>query len=138
MPTLGIEALTAGRPALRTERIEVPEWGGEVIIRELTGAERTQILEGTIDLYALFNRNGSTVPTTGAELRQSFEFMARIVEMTWITEAGDQVVTADQFDLLLQQDIGVISRLAQAALELSRLAPGSTDQAKKNSLTSQS
>lgn len=130
---LGIDALTAGRPAtVRRERFEVPEWGGEVILRELTGAERAEILEGTIDLYAVFERNDSILPASGAEMRKTFEFMCRVVQMAWVAEDGGQVVAPEQFDLLLQQDLEIIADLAGQALVLSRLAPHSVADAKKN------
>ena len=32
---------------IRSERVKVPEWGGEVIVREMTGAERDE-WEGSV------------------------------------------------------------------------------------------
>lgn len=128
---LGIAAL--GRPAeLRRALVDVPEWGGQVLLREFTGAERTELLAGIVDLFHVFQTNGTTLPQSGAELRQGFEYACRVVQLAWIDERGAQVVTGDQVDLLRQQDLAVIFNLAGEALKLSRLAPTGLKEAKKN------
>ena len=139
MGLIGIEALRGTRPtALRTTQVDVPEWGGPVLLRELTGAERTQLLAGVVDLYAVFQRHGGVTIESGAELRQAFEYAAKVVQLTWVDGDGNQVVASDaDFDLLLQQDLAVIFNLATQALTLSKLAPLAVEEAKKNSESSQ-
>ena len=138
MGLVGIEALRGTRPAtLRTAQFDVPEWGGLVLLRELTGAERTQLLEGVVDLYGVFQRHGGVTIESGAELRQAFEYAAKVVQMTWVDGDGNQVVAGPaDFDLLLQQDLGVIFNLATQALTLSKLAPLAVEEGKKNSVSS--
>ena len=34
---------------LKTETVEVPEWGGDVLLRELRGRERDAFEEGSMD-----------------------------------------------------------------------------------------
>lgn len=39
-----------GKTKLRTERVDVPEWGGVVNVKELTGAERDSFEASIVDL----------------------------------------------------------------------------------------
>lgn len=130
---LGIAAL-GHQAELRRAVVEVPEWGGQVLLREFTGAERTELLVGVVDLFRVFQANGTTLPQSGAELRQGFEYACRVVQLAWIEQDGAQVVADDQVDLLRQQDLAVIFTLAGEALKLSRLAPDGNADAKKNLL----
>ena len=110
---LGIDALTTTAAAtLRTVTVHVPEWDGEVILRELTGAERTELLEGVVDLYQVFEQNGSALPQSGAQLRKAFEYAAKVVQLTWVMEDGQQAVPAEKFDVLLKQDLSTIFDLS--------------------------
>lgn len=140
MGVIGLNALRTGQTGeRRTTRVAVPAWGGEVLLRELNGRERTELLEGVIDLYGIFQRNGSASVESGAELRQAFEYACKVVRMTWVDAEGNCIVaTDDDYDLLLQQDLATIFDLATAALTLSKMAPGSLDEAKKNSMTTTS
>lgn len=129
---VGIEAL-AGRSAatLRRKAVFVPEWDGDVLLRELTGAERLELAAGVIDLYQVLGEGGR--PTSGEDVRRALEFGARVVQAAWINEDGEQVVDAASFDMLLQVDLPILMSLAGEALRLSRMAPGDADEVKKSS-----
>lgn len=129
---VGIEAL-AGRSAatLRRKAVFVPEWDGDVLLRELTGAERLELTAGVLDLYQVLGEGG--LPKSGADVRRALEFAARVVQLAWIGEDGGQVVSDEQFDMLLQVDWTILMSLAGEALTLSRMAPGNVDGLKKSS-----
>jgi hypothetical protein len=128
---VGIEALSGHTAAtLRRKMVFVPEWDGDVVLREFTGAERMELIAGTVDLYQMLNTG---MPTSGEELRRALEFAARVVQMAWINGDGEQVVDAASFDMLLQVDLPILMGLAGEALRLSRMAPGDVDEVKKSS-----
>lgn len=132
MPVLGIDALRGTIGTRRRELVDVPEWGGEVLLQEVSGGQRAELMEGMIDLYQLFVGNETGMPNSGADFRKALEYAARVVQMTWINEAGAAVVAPDQVDLLLQQNPFVIFDLAKRALTLSQMAPSSVAEAKKD------
>jgi hypothetical protein len=121
---------------LRRKSVAVPEWDGDVILRELTGAERLALSAGVLDLYQVLGEGG--VPKTGDDVRRAIEFAARVVQMAWIGEAGQQVVGPEQFDMLLGVPWDILMTLAGEALTLSRMTPGDIDTLKKSSSTTTS
>ncbi len=135
MGLVGLAALRQGAGALRTMEIEVPAWGGNVRLRELSGRQRTEMIEDAIDLgKALIDVAGMP---SGAEARRALEFAAKIIAATWIDGDGNLVVTGeDERALLLEQPFGVLLEVAGAALRLSGMHPGATAEAKKNSMSS--
>lgn len=129
---LGLGALRGAQSALRTEVVDVPALGGQVMLRELSGAQRTQLIEQIVDLHGMLGATADTV--SGADLRRAFEASAEVVRMTWIDGDGNPVIqSADDFDLLLRQPYEVVLEMAGAALRLSGLTPDAKAQAKKNS-----
>lgn len=134
---VGIEAL-AGKTAatLRRKAVFVPEWDGDVLLRELTGAERLELTAGVLDLYQVLGEGG--LPKSGEDVRRALEFAARVVQLAWIDDEGGQVVGDEQFDMLLQVDWTILMSLAGEALRLSRMAPGDVDGLKKSSSTTTS
>lgn len=134
---VGIEVLNGAAPAaLRRKSVFVPEWDGDVILRELTGAERLELSAGVVDLYHAMGDDGT--PKSGADVRRMIEFAAQVVQYAWIGEAGKQVVTDAQFDMLLQVPWPVLMSLTGEALRLSRMAPGDVEELKKSSSTTPS
>ena len=129
---LGLGALRGMQTALRTQVVDVPAWGGQVMLRELSGAQRTQLIEQIVDLHGMLGATADTV--SGADVRRAFEASAEVVRMTWVDGDGNPVIqSAEDFDLLLRQPYEVVLEIAGAALKLSGLAPDAKAQAKKNS-----
>ncbi len=134
---VGLEVLSGTAPAaLRRKSVFVPEWDGDVILRELTGAERLELTAGVVDLYHAVGDDGT--PKSGADVRRAIEFAAQVVRLAWVGENGQQVVKDEQYDLLLQVPWPVLMSLAVEALRLSRMAPGDVDELKKSSSTTTS
>lgn len=129
---LGLGALRKGATALRTTEIEVEAWGGRVRLRELTGAQRTEMIEDAIDLgKALMGVEGMP---SGAEARRALEFAVKLIAATWVDGEGNPVIAStEDRDLLLQQPFGVLLDVAGEALRLSGMQPASVAEAKKNS-----
>lgn len=132
MGVVGLGALRGASHAPRTALVDVQEWGGQVMLRELSGAQRTRVIEHVVDLNGVLGASVGSV--TGADVRRAFEASAEIVKMTWVDAEGEPVVqTAEDYDLLLCQPYTVVLQLAAEALKLARLTPESVGEAKKNS-----
>ena len=109
---------------LKTETVDVPEWGGAVIIRTMTGAQRDSyeqslMKRGDDGKYAVDTENMRT----------------KLVVYTAVDEQGNALFTADDLTALAGKNAAVIERLALAAQRLNGLSRDSVDDAKKNSET---
>jgi hypothetical protein len=110
---------------LERETVAVPEWGGEVIVRQMTGAER--------DAWEM-----ALVPQEGEEkaaarARAFTNIRARLVALCAIDEAGYRLFTQADADFLGRKSGEVIDRVYQAAKRLNRLTKADVAAAEKNS-----
>lgn len=119
------------RQVLRTERVEVPEWGGEIIMRQMSAAEITE--------FALY---GEQLRAGGGSIdaEESIRLAAQAVAAAWVDEEGKRVLTSadDVTELLRTQTADTINRLSRKALEISGLTAAAVGTAAKNFGSSQS
>jgi hypothetical protein len=98
---------------LRTEEVDVPEWGGTVLVRGLTGRERDEY-EGSV----LEQRGSRLVPNT-ANVR------AKLAVKCVIDEDGNRVFADTDANALGEKSGAAIDRVFEVASRLSGL--GDTD-----------
>jgi hypothetical protein len=111
---------------LATETVEVPEWGGAVIIRGMTGTQR--------DAY----ENSLMVKEGDGKYRVDTENMrVKLVLYCAVDEAGNQLFDATELAALAGKSAAVIERLFNAAQTLNGLNKGAVDDAAKNSVSGQ-
>lgn len=124
--TLGREALTKGA-GLKTKIVKVPEWEGEIRLRELSAAD-----VGEASRYDV----GSMATDPQAGLRA----LAWLVARSWVDENGDLVLDAETGidDLLKTQRADLVARLGNEVSVLSGLVAGAVEESSKNSASSQS
>jgi hypothetical protein len=111
---------------LASETVEVPEWGGAVIVRTMTGAQR--------DAYeaTLMTRNDA------GKLEVNTDNMrAKLLLVTLVDEQGNALFTASDLDALSGKSSGAIERLAVVAQKLNGLNKGAVEDAAKNSASGQ-
>ena len=89
---------------LRTQEVDVPEWGGTVILRELRGRERDAFEEGSLDKQ----RNVSMT-----------NMRARLVALSAIDEEGERLFTAKDAEALGAKSATALNRCFEAACRLS-------------------
>jgi len=105
---------------LRTETVEVPEWGETIEIRELNGFQRAALIERVGD------KRGSSFDI--------FREMAELVVHTaFDPEKGEPVFQPDDTDELLQKSGAVIERLAKISSDLSGITRDAAVGTEKNS-----
>lgn len=90
-------------PDLKREVVEVPEWGGSVIISELSAADRLKFGASASD--------------------ESDERIFVAKALTWfiVDEGGDRIFCEDDTDLLAGKSLLVLKRLWGIASKLSTL-----------------
>lgn len=105
-------------PDLKTESVELPEWGGTLCVRTMTGAERD-------GWEASLSPVGSTGPNL-ANLR------ARLLVKCVVDDQGARVFTDADADALGAKSAAVLERLFAVAQRLNGLAGNSVATASKN------
>jgi hypothetical protein len=97
---------------LVTEKVDTPEWGGEVFVRMMTAAE--------VLAFHAANAAGDD---------NSF---ARLAAATIVDEAGNRLFTDDEAAKLREKSHVVMTRVVTAALKLNGLANGQKDELKND------
>lgn len=120
MPILSRDAILAASD-LPTETVPVPEWGGDVIVRALTGAER--------DEYEVAMGDALRAKTGG-----SINMRARLVAMTLVDESGQRLFNHETHVVRLGDKSGrALDRVFEVAQRLSGIGPAARDAAAGNS-----
>lgn len=95
---------------LQTEQVEVPEWGGAVLVRGLTGAQRGDYLQGLV----IFDGKGNR---TGVNLKNTH----RLVALCLVDENGKRLFTDADMKDLGGKSGAALERVETVALRLSGL-----------------
>jgi len=106
--------------------VDVPEWGGEVIIKEMSGADRAEYMASIIKFET--NEKGEVVaepdPANGD---------AKLLSYCLIDEDGNRLFTRDDIEALGAKNGEVLERLANEALNLNAIDKEAVDDAKGES-----
>lgn len=105
------------KAVLKRETVTVPVLGGEVVLQEMSGAQR-DAWEQSLQAR---DKNGNLVNTR-----------AKLVVATLVNEDGTRVFSDDDVDLVGGLPSGVLDRICDAALRLNHLRPEDVEEAKKN------
>jgi len=113
-------------PDLPYEDVEVPEWGGIVRVRGLTGAERDQFEA------AILERQGN-----GRFRVRMTNIRARLVALACVDEQGRRLFSEQDVAALGQKSAVALQRVFEVAQRLSGLAPQDLEELAKNSRSAQ-
>jgi len=105
---------------LETEVVNVPEWGGDVIVRALTGTERDQVEAG-------FMKQGGRQGEVTLENTR-----ARLVALSVVDEDGQRLFGTDDIEMLGKQPAAALDRVFFIARRLSRLSNEDLEQLVKS------
>lgn len=124
MSLLNKSAILAAKD-LPTEDIEVPEWGGTVRVRSLTGAERDAFEASIVDA------RGKTPQVNPRNMR------AKLVALTVIDEDGKRVFGDADVSALGGKSASALNRVFEVAQRLSGLTEADVEDLGKGSETGQ-
>lgn len=102
---------------LKQELVEVPEWGGEVLVRELRGRERDAFEEGSLDKQ----RN----------LKMT-NMRARLVAMSVIDDEGERLFTSKEALELGEKSASALNRLFEVCCKISGITSDDVDKLEGN------
>lgn len=102
-----------------SEVVSIPEWGGDVLVRGLSGKER-----GQFEIWATqahINEQGK-LEQGQATLDLVAMMRVRLVSLCVVTEAGIRAFTDDDVEALAEKSSGPIERVFDVASRLSGLS----------------
>jgi hypothetical protein len=111
-----------GADDIRYETVEVPEWGGAVRLRSITGAER--------DRYTNFVES---LKDAKGNLKKHDGLITRLLQLCLVDGKGDQLFSGAQVEKLKAKNGEVLERLATIASKLNGLSSEAIEEAKGNS-----
>jgi hypothetical protein len=118
MARLG-KAELAGKKDLAEELVPCPEWGGEVLVRELGGTARARLAAETAGLRAPEAADGDRKAET-QDIRLVYDLMIKIVACSAINPESDKPDLFTEAELV-ERNGDVVQRLAETAMRLSKL-----------------
>lgn len=101
-------------PDLKTETINVPEWGGDITLKELSALDRERFYEANVK------------PDGGTD---TFNYRAKLLVRMIVDYGGNRVFDDSDAEALGAKSVDVLTRLFDAASALN----GVTEDAEKNS-----
>jgi hypothetical protein len=107
---------------LPTEQVAVPEWGGDVLVRGLTGSERDAFEEESLV------KNG----TAKADITLR-EIRARLVSRCLVDENGQRMFSDSEVDVLGRKSALALNRVFEVAQKISGLSDKDVAELTKNS-----
>lgn len=117
------KAAILGVEDLKHEDVPVPQWGGTVRVRMMTGAERDEFRS------AIANEEGKSSPG---------QVSAALLVATCIDETGARLFSAEDIDALKEKSAAALDVLAEASMRLNGLGGNAVSDAGKNSASGQS
>ena len=111
---------------IRYEEVEVPEWGGTVRVRGMSGAER-DAFEGSV-----VEQRGKKTAVNTRNLR------AKLVAKSIVDGAGKRIFDDGDVEALGQKSAAALNRVFEVAQRLSGLSDEDMEELEKNSGSDQS
>lgn len=105
---------------LHTEEVAVPEWGGSVLVRGMTGTERDAFEASILEM----NGKGSRM-----DMRN---LRAKLAALCMVDEQGERVFTEKDAGELGKKSATALSRVFEAAQRLSGLTAADVEELQKN------
>jgi hypothetical protein len=114
----------------RRKTIPIAEWGGDVVIRQLS-ARQVSAIQG---LASEAVDSGKGQVRDRAKLSR---FNFAMIRDSWISAEGEQVLTDADYDVLVDEPHSVISTLVSEISDFNNMGDQAQAQAKKNSAVTQ-
>jgi len=109
-----------GNHDLKTKAVEVPEWGGKVYLKELSGLERAQFEEETASLDS-------------DKMEDQLLRIAAVVAHTISDENGNRILLFEDATALASKNFKVLHRLYRQAMALNDMGGDAVEDLGKNS-----
>jgi len=108
---------------IRTDEVDVPEWGGKVLVRELSATEVAKIG------FGMAEQGGGEVEVGLAKLG---EYVPQMIAWCVVDESLSSVFSLDDVNQLSAKSINPVQQIIAKVMELSDLSPDEEGEPEKN------
>lgn len=123
---------------LETEVVPVPEWGGDVRVKGLTGEERDSYEAACMQERPAYDAKGKQVRGRTEMARNLANVRAKLVVRSVVNDEGERLFTDHDTGLLGQKSAAALDRVFEVAARLSRLSEEDVEDLAGNSDAAQS
>jgi hypothetical protein len=106
---------------ITVEEVDVPEWGGTVLVRAMTGQQRDEFELGA----RMATRGGDYLPA-------GYNFRAQVIALCCVDDDGKRLFTVADVDTLGEKSAAPLDRIYDVVARLSGMAPGDAESMKEN------
>ena len=125
------EQILAQRDHLVTRDIPVPEWGGDVRLRELTSRERT-----SVEMSLMTQKQGKNGMVQAGVNYDAYAILrAKVLSLSIVDEGNQRIFQPADIDALTELGSGPVERLFEVARALSGLSQQDVDSLVGNSVS---
>ena len=103
---------------VQTEEVEVPEWGGSVLVRGMSGTEREAFEKARTREVPSGNRNARRAGQTTTEFSRE-RLRAGLVCACAVDERGNRLFTTEDLPALNDKSAAALERIVDVAMRLS-------------------
>jgi len=123
---------------LKFEEVDVPEWGGTVRVRELTGTQRDQIEAAMVTVTMDLDDKGKKTPTPEFDKSSMETFRARIASYSIVDDSNQRIFTDADIFALGEKGSAALQRVYDVALRISGFSQTDVEELVGNSDAAQS
>ena len=103
-----------------TEQVHVPQWGGTVLVRGMTGDERNAYEKQLLYERPAGNRSARRAGQTTTEVRRE-EIRNRLIMWCCVDQDGNRIFSEDDLSKINTKSAAAIERVIEVAMRLSGL-----------------
>jgi hypothetical protein len=107
-------------PDIKSELVHVPEWGGDVMVKGMTGSQRDEFEASMVEM------RGTT------QVMHLEGIRAKLCSLTIVDEDGRRMFDSDEIDELGAKSAQALQRIFEVAQRLSGLTNADVEQLAKN------
>ena len=111
---------------ITTETVDVPEWGGAVLVRGMTGRERDAFESSIVQQPAANGRRQA--PARQQSQTNMENLRAKLASYCIVDEKGDRLFSTEDVAALGGKNAGALSRVFDVAMRLSGITEGDVDE----------
>jgi hypothetical protein len=123
---------------LTTEECDVPEWGGTVLVRALSGTERDSYESSCMQERPVLDARGKPIKGRTEMVRTLANVRAKLVVRCIVDSDGSRLFTDTDAAALGEKSAAPLDRVFEVAARLSRLSEEDIEELAKNSGAAQS
>jgi len=130
---LSRDQILTTQEGIRTQEVPVPEWGGVVLVRELTAIQAAELGLFAVSDDGRISMDGDKLDRDSVSVTELVAMFPRVVAACVVDEDLNAVLSIDDVRAMGARSSAPIQRIAEIALNISGLSDTETDDESEDS-----